>query len=94
MQGKCCYDPTGGWGHRMLGGQQLSKYIYNDLSHHTEEGVKTMALFHNITNTVFYENDARTFEPSENYDAMFTCVPYYADNKDIEKYECDGFKSK
>lgn len=94
LQGKCCYDPTGGWGHRMLGGQQLSKYIYNDLSHHTVEGVKTMALFHDITNTVFYENDARTFEPTEEYDAMFTCVPYYADNKDIEKYECDGFKSK
>lgn len=94
MEGKVCYDPTGGWGHRMIGSQLLSKYIYNDLSHSTVEGVKEMAKFHNITNTVFYENDARIFEPIEDYDCMFTCVPYYADNRNTEVYECDGFTSQ
>ena len=25
---------------------------------------------------------------------MFTCPPYYAENKNIEEYECDGFNSQ
>ena len=29
---KICFDPCGGWGHRLLGSNNLDLYIYNDLS--------------------------------------------------------------
>ena len=84
---KSCYDPTGGWGHRLLGGLDLEKYIYNDLSPLTKAGVDHIIKFLHIKNSVTYCNDARTFIPTENFDSMFTCPPYY----NVEVYECGGF---
>ena len=84
---KTCYDPCGGWGHRLLGAQSLDLYIYNDLSNTTYENVNRIIHDFNIINTVTYCNDATTFRPSEKYEAMFTCPPYY----NIESYECGDF---
>lgn len=95
MENKTCYDPTGGWGHRMLGATTLvKKYIYNDLSESTVEGVKNMADYLHLTNVEFHNEDAQTFVPQDDFDFMFTCPPYYAENHDTEKYECDGFSSQ
>ena len=87
---KKCYDPTGGWGHRLLGGLSLEKYIYNDKSRTTKKHVDEMIDFFNIKNTVTYCSDARSFIPDEDFDSMFTCPPYF----NLEKYECGGFGSK
>ena len=95
LENKICYDPCGGWGHRLLGiAPFVKKYIYNDLSIHTLNGCKNIAKFCKLTNIDFYNKDAKTFDPNENYDFMFTCPPYYAENKNIEEYECDGFNSQ
>lgn len=86
---KKCYDPCGGWGHRLLGAFDLEKYIYNDLSKSTYNNVKRIIHDLKIQNTVTYNNDAQNFIPNEDFDAMFTCPPYY----NLESYECGDFKS-
>lgn len=85
---KSCYDPCGGWGHRLLGSNLLDLYIYNDLSISTKNNVDNIIKFFKISNTVTYCNDARTFIPTEKFDAMFTCPPY----NNLEEYECGTFK--
>lgn len=87
---KVCYDPCGGWGHRVLGGLSLEKYIYNDLSQKTKLNVDCMLKKLSIRNTVTSCNDARSYVPAEDFDSMFTCPPYF----NLEKYECGEFKSK
>lgn len=84
-----CYDPCGGWGHRLLGGLSLKKYIYNDLSITTKENVDNIINFFGIQNTETYSNDARKFIPDFDFEAMFTCPPYF----NIEHYECGDFKN-
>ena len=49
---KTCYDPTGGWGDRVLGGLDLDLYVYNDLSKHTKEHVDEIVKFFHIKNVV------------------------------------------
>lgn len=85
---KICYDPCGGWGHRMLGASKLEKYIYNDFSRSTKCNVDSMIKYFGIENTVTYSEDARYFRPSEVFDSMFTCPPYF----NVEHYECGDFK--
>ena len=85
---KTCYDPCGGWGHRILGSLDLDLYIYNDLSPTVYKNVNR--IIHDfklecITKT--YNNDARTFIPIEDFEAMYTCPPYY----NLEHYECGDF---
>jgi hypothetical protein len=84
---RCCYDPCGGWGHRLLGGLCLEKYIYNDLSEKTKSNVDRIVKFFNLDNVKTYCNDARIFMPDERFDAMFTCPPYF----NVEEYECGKF---
>ena len=87
---KKCYDPFGGWGHRLLGGiSLLDLYIYNDLSKTTYENVNKIISFFDIKNVVTYNEDSNNFIPKEEFDSMFTCPPYY----NVEKYECDEFKN-
>ena len=86
---KKCYDPTGGWGHRLLGSSDLNLYIYNDLSKTIYNNVKHIAKDLKINNTIFYNNDANNFVPNYEFDAMFTCPPYY----NLETYECDAFNT-
>ena len=84
---KSCYDCCGGWGHRLLGGLSLDRYIYNDMSAGIKSNVDEMIRHFKIGNTVTYCQDARSFVPIENFDAMFTCPPYM----NIERYECEPF---
>lgn len=86
---KKCYDPTGGWGHRLLGSSDLDLYIYNDLSKTIYNNVKRIAKNLKINNAIFYNNDANNFVPNYEFDAMFTCPPYY----NIEEYECKNFEN-
>ena len=72
---KSVYDPCGGWGHRLLGATGI-KYIYNDLDIQTYNGVKKIATDFNISAS-FYNQDAAILTPIEDYDAVFTCPPYY-----------------
>lgn len=85
-----CYDPCGGWGHRLLGALDLDLYIYNDFSTHTKENVDNIVSYFNITNTVTYNHDCRTFLPQEKFESIFTCPPYY----NLEHYECGDFSDK
>lgn len=87
---RSCYDPCGGWGHRLLGGLNLEKYIYNDFSQSTKANVDRIIDHFEIENTVTYCNDALTFVPSEDFEAMFTCPPYF----NLEKYECGSFLNR
>ena len=82
-------DPFGGWGHHMIGFAAANcKYIYNDLSHNTVEGVKKINAFLN-TNYEIVEGDAREFIIPYSCDGIFMCPPYY----NLEHYECGDFKS-
>lgn len=86
---KTMYDPCGGWGHRLLGASKIDLYIYNDLDFRTVEGCKNIATTHGITNTVFYNNDCRSFKPLETYECVFTCPPYY----NLEIYNDTKYKN-
>lgn len=86
---KVCYDPCGGWGHRVLGSFNIDKYIYNDLSEGTYNNVCRMIDELHINNVDVYNNDCRDFMPLDDFDTMFTCPPYY----NVEEYECGVFVS-
>lgn len=77
-----CYDPCGGWGHRMLGATNLDLYIYNDISTGVCKNVQNMKKYFDMYNVKIYNEDACIFEPSEEFESIFTCPPY----KDLEKY--------
>jgi hypothetical protein len=85
-----CYDPCGGWGHRMIGATEIKKYIYNDLSYYTCLGVSYIKNDFDFFNVEIHNEDARTFEPEDDYDTMFTCPPYF----NLETYECGDFKDR
>lgn len=87
---KTSYDPCGGWGHRLLGSLDLSRYIYNDLSTSVYEVVREIAYNFDYPCGVYYNRDARGFIPEEDFEAMFTCPPYF----NIEHYECGDFKDR
>lgn len=80
---KICYDPCGGWGHRMLGSLGLDLYIYNDISKSVCKNINNMINFFDITNVIVYNKDAAKFTPKEPFDTIFTCPPYGM----LEKYE-------
>ena len=83
------YDPCGGWGHRLLGCLNIQRYIYNDLSLSTYNNVNDIINFFDIHNVITYNNDCQFFTPSEQFEAIFTCPPYY----NLEHYECGDFKN-
>lgn len=70
------YDPCGGWGHRLLASGDIP-YIYNDLWDKSVKGVGEMIKFHNLQHKTVYSEDCTKFTPKEQYDAVFTCPPYY-----------------
>jgi len=82
------YDPTGGWGHRLLGAYNI-KYIYNDLDTRTYRGCKAIADTFEMTDKYFYNEDAANFSPDEEYEAVFTCPPYY----NVEIYQDTEYTS-
>lgn len=71
-----CYDPCGGWGHRLLGATELDLYIYNDISTDVANNVRNICEYFDIPNTKIYNNNSIGFIPDEDYDAVFTCPPY------------------
>lgn len=80
------YDPCGGWGHRMLGAVAVGcEYSYNDINPVAYENCIQMQKFLGFS-TYVYNNDAACFTPSEDYEAVFTCPPYF----NIEKYTSFG----
>lgn len=82
---KRCYDPCGGWGHRLLGATGLEQYIYNDISTNVKRNVKIIADYFNLRNVIFYNEDAKVCCPENDnleFDSIFTCPPY----GDIEDY--------
>lgn len=83
-----CYDPCGGWGHRLLGSQNIKHYIYNDLSKPIVNNVKNIIKEFNINNVTIYNNDASVFIPTEDYEAIFTCPPYF----NTEVFPCGKFE--
>ena len=84
-----CYDPCGGWGHRMLGSTEIKKYIYNDIGPEVSRGAKNIKDFFDLCNTEVHCGDAKEWIPEDNYNVMFTCPPYY----NLESYECGDFES-
>lgn len=79
---KSIYDSCGGWGHRMLGAVAVGcEYSYNDINPITYENCIQMQKFLGFS-TYVYNNDAACFTPSEYYEAVFTCPPYF----NVEKY--------
>lgn len=87
---KVCYDPCGGWGHRLLGSSCLDTYLYNDKSANVKANVDKIIKYFKIKNCKTTSFDAREYVPSENFDSMFTCPPYF----NIEHYECGDFKDE
>lgn len=88
FQPQCIYDPCGGWGHRLLGATASScKYIYNDKWNKTVIGIQNICKQLKLTVPI-YNNSCESFTPTESYDCVFTCPPYY----NIETYE-DSFDS-
>ena len=81
------YDPFGGWGHRLLGGLSLKKYIYNDKSWETKENVDRIVDYFRIKNTVTHSEDALEFVPDAEFDSIFSCPPYF----NLEEYPCGKF---
>lgn len=79
------YDCCGGWGHRLLGAWNI-KYIYNDINPITNLNVKRMCDYFNLKDKYFYNEDSAYLTPQEDYEAVFTCPPYY----NIEKYSEKG----
>lgn len=84
-----CYDPCGGWGHRMIGSTEINQYIYNDFSKSTFENVKNIKSYFDIWNCITYNENASCFIPEDFFNVMFTCPPYY----NIEHYECGDFQN-
>lgn len=86
---KAIYDPCGGWGHRLLGicSNPSVHYIYNDFWDKTFNGVKNIVLHHKIKNASLYNLKCEELVPSEDYDTIFTCPPYF----NLEKYNNKEF---
>lgn len=73
---KSIYDCCGGWGHRLLGAYNI-KYIYNDINSTTYNNCISMNNYFNLQDKYFYNNNSAEFTPEEDYEAVFTCPPYY-----------------
>ena len=86
---KTSYDPCGGWGHRLLGSLDLDLYIYNDFSTSVFNNVNSIINnFELQCITQSYNNDAKDFIPTEDFECMYTCPPYF----NLEHYECGDFE--
>jgi hypothetical protein len=72
------YDPCGGWGHRLLGvvGKNIP-YIYNDIWDQSVYGIRQMVEYFNIPNIIIHQDPAEELIPTEPYDTIFTCPPYF-----------------
>lgn len=76
------YDPTGGWGQRMLGAHKLDLYVYNDAWDETAIHALEQKEYFGMDNVIIYNNDSSKFYMKYDVDAIFTCPPYI-NNKEI-----------
>lgn len=76
-------DPCSGWGQRLIGARNI-KYISNDIDPQTIAGQKKVQQLIG-SDVIFYCQDAGSFFPTEDYQAVFTCPPYF----DTEEYFTD-----
>ena len=76
------YDPCMGWGQRLLGAENI-RYIGNDSNKETYNGNKKIAEHFKLKDKYFYNCQAEDFIPKEEYDAVFTCPPYF----NTERYD-------
>lgn len=89
---KSIYDPCSGWGHRLLGSAEIT-YIGNDNDSKTYKGLCAIKDYFNLKDKYLYNNLAEEFTPDEEYEAVFTCPPYFKtelydnDNTSTNKYE-------
>ena len=87
------YDPCGGWGHRLLGAWNID-YWYNDFNQNLVVAVEDMYQTYGKDvpsgNKTFSCEDASSFSPQREFDAVFTCPPYF----DTEDYDFEGDSSK
>lgn len=81
------YDPCAGWGHRLIGSYDI-KYIGNDFDSRTVDGLNRIISDFNMSDKVIYNNDCRYFTPDGDYEAVFTCPPYF----NVETYSNKSFK--
>ena len=70
------YDPCMGWGHRLLGSKDIT-YIGNDLCKETYKGNIEIAKYFEMKDKYFYNQPAEDFIPEQDYEAVFTCPPYF-----------------
>ena len=75
------YDPTMGWGHRLLGAYNIT-YIGNDINSVTVDNNQKIIDYFNLQNKHLYNKDCSLFTPQQEYEAVFTCPPYF----NVEKY--------
>jgi hypothetical protein len=68
-------DPCSGWGQRLIGASGI-KYISNDIDAETIAGQQKIRSLLG-SDVTFYCQDASTFSPAEEYEAVFTCPPYF-----------------
>ena len=68
---KKCFDPCGGWGHRLIAAQCLDLYIYNDLSYNTVCACQDIANYFEMDNVEWYNEDAKDCWPA--YQFEFDC---------------------
>lgn len=85
-----CYDPCGGWGHRVLGSVDIERYIYNDINPEICQNIKNMCAYFDMDDIVVYNKDAVEFVPDDDFNVMFTCPPYY----NLEVYDNGPYASR
>ena len=86
---KSIYDPTAGWGHRLLGAWNIV-YHYNDTNTKLSEKMREIINFYSKIKRpkekILTNFDAASYVPTDKYDAVFTCPPYW----NTEKYNHEG----
>ena len=85
-----CYDPCGGWGHRVLGSVDIDQYIYNDINTEVCKNIQDMCDYFDMYDVVVYNKDAVGFVPDDDFNVMFTCPPYY----NLEVYDNGPYASR
>lgn len=71
-------DPTSGWGHRLIAAACSDVfYVGNDIDQDTINGNNKIASIIGYKNYVLHSKDCSEFTPSENYESVITCIPYW-----------------
>ena len=84
------YDPCGGWGHRLTACNIDFPYAYNDINKDVTENCKKISEFLGMSNKTFTSEDSSAYIPDAEYEAVFTCPPYW----NIELFSDAGAENK